>query len=324
MSGHPTRWSLGPIGCALLLSWAGLAWAPSAAAQTAESQAAEALFRQAKALLDRGELEPACEKFAASQALEPGLGTLLYLGDCYERAGRFASALATFREATEVAEQRGDTARLRLAQVRVSALEPRAPKLEIRRGPAPQPVDLQITVGGVPLPSTDLGKPLPRDAGSYEIRFSAPGHEPFVSHIDLKNADGVIVTVPRLVPVTGPARAVLSENDEAPEDSSQRTLAWVVGGTGAALLATAGVFAGLAASKNRNSKGDCNPDSPNRCGPAGVELRNDARSLANVATVATVLGGVGLAGGAVLYFSAPDTEAPLGQAAMINVEGTLF
>jgi hypothetical protein len=132
------------------------------------------------------------------------------------------------------------------------------------------------------------------------------------------------VTVPRLIPVAGPGRAVTAVDEEGPESSSQRTLAWVVGGTGAALLATAGVFAGLAVSKNRDSKGDCNADSPNRCGPAGVDLRSDARSLANIATVATVLGGVGLAGGAVLYLSAPDTEAPLGQAAMINVEGTLF
>lgn len=324
MSGHHSRWSLGPIGCALLLAWSSVTLAPPAAAQSAESQAAEALFRQARALLDRGELEGACEKFAASQALEPGLGTLLYLGDCYERAGRFASALATFREATEVAEERGDTTRLRLAQVRVSALEPRAPKLEIQRGPAPQPIDLQITVGGVPLPSAELGKPLPRDAGRYEIRFSAPGHEPFVSHIDLKNADTVVMTAPRLVPVAAPGRGGDPVDDEAPGSSSQRTLAWVIGGTGVALLATAGVFAGLAASKNRDSKADCNPDSPNRCGPAGVGLRNDARSLANVATVATILGGVGLGGGAVLYFSAPDTEEPLGQAALLNVQGTFF
>ncbi len=324
MSAHRPRWSLGSLGCALLLSWASMTLAPPAAAQSAESQAAEALFRQAKALLDRGDLGPACEKFAASQALEPGLGTLLYLGDCYERAGRFASALATFREAAEVAEERADTARLRLAQVRVSALEPRAPKLEIQRGPAPQAIDLQITVGGVPLPSADLGKPLPRDAGRYEIRFSAPGYEPFVSHIDLKNADTVMMTVPRLIPVATRGRGDVPVEDEVPGGSSQKTLAWVIGGTGAALLATAGVFAGLAASKNRDSKADCNPDSPNRCGPAGVGLRNDARSLANVATVATILGGVGLAGGAVLYFSAPDTEAPLGQAAVLNVAGTFF
>lgn len=304
-----------------------LAWAPLASAQSAESQAAEALFRQAKALMEKGELEPACEKFAASQALEPGLGTLLYLGDCYERAGRFASALATFRDATKLAEERGDAARLRLAEVRVSALAPRVPTLEIRNGPAQQAIELQITVGGQPLARGDLGRRLPRDAGRYEIRFSAPGYEPFVTHIELKNADAVALTVPRLVPVAthaGGVDATLAERDEPEPGSSQRTVAWIVGGAGAALLATAGVFAGLAASKNRDSKQDCDPESPNRCGTAGVGLRDDARSFANVATVAGALGGVGLAGGLLLYVSAPDGEAAPGEALLVGVQGPLF
>jgi tetratricopeptide (TPR) repeat protein len=295
------------------------AWA-QAEAPSAESQAAEALFRQAKALLDKGELEPACEKFAASQALEPGLGTLLYLGDCYERAGRFASALAVFREAADLAKERNDEQRLRLAAIRVRALEPRAPKLEVRNGSAPEVSDLQITVGGTPLSSSDLGKPLPRDAGRYDIRFSAPGYEPFVSHIDLKNAASVVVNVPRLVPLENGSSRAQGEGD-AP-GSSQRTVAWVVGGTGLALLATAGVFAGLAASKNRDSKADCDPEDPSRCGPTGVGLRNDAKSLANVATVASILGGVGVASGLVIYVTAPDTEDAPGQAALLSLQGT--
>jgi hypothetical protein len=316
----------GSIAGVLMLIGA-LAWAPVAAAQSAESQAAEALFRQAKALMDKGEFAAACEKFAASQALEPGLGTLLYLGDCYERAGRFASALAIFREAAKLAEERGDATRLRLAQVRVSALEPRAPTLEIRNGPAPQAIELQVTVGGAPLARADLGRRVPRDAGRYEIRFSAPGYEPFVTNIELKNADAVALNVPRLVPLTARtagADATFAEHDEPSGGSTQRTVAWIAGGTGAVLLATAGVFAGLAASKNRDSKEDCVPASPNRCGTAGVGLRDDARSLANVATVATVLGGVGLAGGLVLYFSAPDGEAAPGEALLVGVRGTLF
>jgi tetratricopeptide (TPR) repeat protein len=315
--------SRGSIACVLALS---LAWAPTAAAQSAESQAAEALFRQAKALMEKGELEPACEKFAASQALEPGLGTLLYLGDCYERAGRFASALGTFREAATLAQERDDASRLRLAQVRVSALEPRVPTLEIRKAPAPQAIELQITVGGVPLPQTDLGRRVPRDAGRYDSRFSAPGYEPFVTRIELKNADAVAVTVPRLVPVgTRPigASPTFAERDEPAAGSSQRTVAWIVGGAGAVLAATAGVFAGLAASKNRDSKQDCDPDNANRCGTAGVELRDDARSFANLATVAGVLGGVGLAGGLVLYLSAPEGEAAPGEALVVGVRGAL-
>jgi len=296
------------------------AWAQSAA-PSAESQAAEALFRQAKALMEKGDLEPACEKFAASQALEPGLGTLLYLGDCYERAGRFASALSVFREAAALAKERSDESRLRLASIRVRALEPRAPKLEVRDGSSQDVRDLQITVGGTPLGRTELGKPIPRDAGRYDIRFSAPGYEPFVSHIDLKNAASVVVNVPHLVPLEGTSHRAGGRDTEEP-GATQRTVAWIVGGTGVALLATAGVFAGLAASKNRDSKDDCDAVDANRCGPTGVELRNDAKSLANVATVASILGGVGLASGLVIYVTAPDTEDAPGQAGLLGLQGT--
>ena len=294
-----------------------------AAAQTAESQAAEALFRQAKALLDKGELEQACEKFAASQALEPGLGTLLYLGDCYERAGHFASALNTFRSAATLAKERDDAERLRLARIRVSALEPRAPKLEIRNGPAPQGLDLVITVAGTPLAPTDVGRTLVRDAGTYDIRFSAPGYEPFVSHIELKNSASAVVTIPRLVPLAAASGA--EPPPVADDGSSQRTLAWIIGGTGAALLATAGVFAGLAVGKNNDSKSSCDPNDETRCGPTGVSQRDDAKTFANIATVATVIGGLGVAGGVALYVTAPSTEEQvIAHGAIVGVRGPLF
>jgi tetratricopeptide (TPR) repeat protein len=309
--------------CASYVLVSGAGWVAPALAQTAESQAAEALFRQAKALLEKGELEQACEKFAASQALEPGLGTLLYLGDCYERAGHFASALNTFRSAASLAKERDDDERLRLARIRVSALEPRAPKLEIRNGPAPQGLDLVITVGGTPLAPTDVGRTLVRDAGTYDIRFSAPGYEPFVSHIELKNSANAVVTIPRLVPL---ASASGSEPAPFPNDgSSQRTIAWIVGGTGAALLATAGVFAGLAVGKNNDSKSNCDPNDESSCSPTGVSQRDDAKTFANIATVATVLGGLGVASGVVLYVTAPSTEERLiADGAIVGVRGSFF
>jgi hypothetical protein len=298
-------------------------WVPPAAAADAQAQAAEALFRQAKALMEKGELEPACEKFAASQALEPGLGTLLYLGDCHERAGQFASALATFKAAAKLAEERNDDARKNLANVRATALEPRVPTLEIRQGQQRQSLDLQVTVNGSPVNRSELGRPVARDAGRYEIRFSAPGYQPFVSRIELKNGGtgSAVINVPRLIPVRGAAPSAEREQPSAPGDAdagrTQRVVAWLVGGTGVALLATAGVFAGLAASKNSDSKADCDPSSLNRCGPEGVRLRNDAKSAAGLATLTAVLGGVALTGGFVLYVTASDASAGVPETALI-------
>lgn len=299
------------------------------AAQTPQAQAAEALFGQAKQLMAEGELAAACDKFSASQALDPGLGTLLYLGDCYERVGRFASALSTFVAAAELAETRGDDTRQRLATVRASALEPRVPTLTVQTGPAPQGLELIITVNGSPLAPSELDRARPYDAGEYEIRFSAPGYEPFVSRIELKNGrGGVVLNVPRLLPASGsgaaPGPASVPRSGANEPGGTQRVLGWVVGSTGLALLAVGGVFAGMAASANQDSKASCDPRSPNRCDPNGVRLRNDAKDYAGVATLGGLLGGLGLAGGLVLYVTAPETERGLPEGALIGVRGSLL
>lgn len=299
-----------------------------AAAQTPRAQAADALFRQAKQLMEAGDLALACEKFAASQALDPGLGTLLYLGDCHERAGRFASALATFNAAAMLAKSRGEEARQHLASVRASALEPRVPILKIQSGPVPQGSDLMLTINGAPLARSELDRARPYDAGRYEIRFSAPGYEPFVSRIQLKNGGGVaVVTVPRLLPLSSqeePSQGPPLPLAGAAPGGTQRTLAWVVGSTGLALVAVGGVFAALAASANEDSKASCDPARPNRCDPEGVRLRNDAKDLASAATLTGLLGGLGLAGGLVLYVSAPSVEAGLPAAALIGIQGSFL
>jgi hypothetical protein len=325
------RWRRWSFVVSFMLCAAHAALQPVAAQDVAaQAQAAEALFRQAQGLMQQGELEEACEKFAASQALEPGLGTLLYLGDCYERAGRFASAFSTFRAAAQLAEKRSDTPRYHLASVRASALQPRVPTLEIRTAPAAQAIDLQITINGSPLHRAELNRPLARDAGRQEIRFSAPGYAPFVSRLELRNGPGgsASVTIPRLVPLrrTGMLARASGAAPEAMDAGGgvQRVMTWIVAGTGLALTASAGVLSGVAAARNRDSGEHCDPVRPNRCGPEGVRLRNDAKSMARAATVTGLLGGLGLAGGLGLYLSLPEREAGAPDAALLVFQGSLL
>jgi PEGA domain len=306
--------------------WLSCSSAP-AWAQNAQSQASEALFRQAKSLMGQGQYAEACEKFSASQSLEPGLGTLLYLGDCYEHAGRFASALSTFAEARQFAQSRSDAEREHLASVRAAALEPRVPRLELRVGSEPPPAGLQITLNGSPLERSELNRALPRDAGSYEVHFSAPGYQTFTSRIELRNGESrpALVNVPRLVAFSDTEAGREPRAASTGRGSTQRVVAWVVGATGLALGIGAGAFSVLAAGRNSDSKTNCDADRPNRCGPGGVSARQDAKDLASAATLAGIAGAVGVAGGVVLYLSAPSaSESGVPNAALLTLSVPLL
>src|SRR5678815_2674366 len=77
-----------------------------------------ALFDDAKRLMASGRAAEACPKLAESQRLDPGVGTLLNLGDCYDQTGKPSRAWATFREAEAAALREGQSDRVRYAKRR--------------------------------------------------------------------------------------------------------------------------------------------------------------------------------------------------------------
>ena len=93
---------------------------------------------------------------------------------------------------------------------------------------------------------------------------------------------------------------------------TQKTVALVAGGVGIAGAVVGGVFAAKAVSANSDSKAECNPAEASQCTAKGASLRADAYSAANVATVGAIVAGVGIAAGAVLWFTAPSGEVKVG------------
>jgi serine/threonine-protein kinase len=84
----------------------------------------------------------------------------------------------------------------------------------------------------------------------------------------------------------------------------------VLGGAGVIAIG-AGAFFGLKASSTYDDAlALCNPS--NQCKQRGLDLADDATSQATVSTIAFVAGGVLLAGGAVLYLTAPRARVSLG------------
>src|SRR5260221_8323214 len=92
-----------------LLSAAILRAAPAGAQDASTKATAEALFADGRRLMSIGEYATACPKLAASQRLDPGIGTSLNLADCYEKSGRFARPWAEVRGAVSAAHAAGAT-----------------------------------------------------------------------------------------------------------------------------------------------------------------------------------------------------------------------
>ena len=326
------RWRLGSAALSIAAVGVIATSSPGASAQDAKSDAAEALFEQARDLVGSGKLAEACDKVAASNALEPGVGTLLYLGDCYERTGRFASAITTFRQAGALAREREDNERAHVAEVRSAALQPRTPKLELRVAKKAELPGLQITLNGTPIAQKSWNVPQFEDAGVYEVRVAAPGFEPFSSKIELRNGDSAVAVlpIPRLVELgRGPVQSEQGASASPaamPEDEpswlDQETLGLMLGGAGILLAGTTGVLAAFASSSNQDSYEFCNPDAQNQCNPEGVSLRKAAQDMATIATITGIAAAATLAGGVVLYVTAPGLESGAPEAAMLNVKGS--
>ncbi len=168
----------GALALALFVGGASIS-APARAQATAQQKpAAEALFDEGRRLLEEGRFARSCRQLEQSQAIDPGVGPLLYLGKCYERTKRLASAWATFREASSAACAAGQSARSRTAASRAESLRDKLAYLTLQP-PATRPVGMEVLLEGNLVSAALYGVPFPVDLGAHQLLVRAPGH---VSH----------------------------------------------------------------------------------------------------------------------------------------------
>src|SRR5258708_9446245 len=84
------------------------------------------------------------------------------------------------------------------------------------------------------------------------------------------------------------------------DGSTQRTIAIGAGVVGVVGIGVGAIFGLKASSSWSNAKSSCNAY-PSGCGAVATSGESDARSQASLSTVGFIVGGVALAGGAVLW-----------------------
>lgn len=318
---HTRRW----LGFCLVLLVAIGASVARAQVTPAEKAAAEALFDRGMTATREGKFAEACQAFEQSQAIERGIGTMLWLADCYEKTGRTASAWALFREASSEARANGQTERAEAGRQRAERLEPSLGRLTVDVPVDGRPSGLEVLRNGTPVPPGLWGVPVPVDPGQHKIEARAPGHQPYAQMIGIEKGPGVWkVTVPQLVaepkapaPVAAPTLvaepAVLAAPPPLPKEKPgkvQRITGLVIGSAGVALLAVGGGFGVRALRKNNETKDLCG-DAKQCSNPKGVDASKSASSAATLSTVGFAAGGALLAGGLLTYLLAPKGEAQI-------------
>ncbi|MGH7440129.1 MAG: hypothetical protein ACRENE_30935, partial [Polyangiaceae bacterium] len=87
----------------------------------------------------------------------------------------------------------------------------------------------------------------------------------------------------------------------------QKVAALVVGGVGVVGVAVGSILGLIAKSDNDQALQNCRTST--FCSPKGLSLTDDAKSAATVSTVGFAVGAAGLVGGALLWLTAPRSEA---------------
>jgi len=264
------------------------------------------LFDQGIKEMKAGQYEKACNSFERSIATYPDSGTKGSLARCYEKLGRLASSWKLWRELADLApspDLRKDAA------AQAARLEPKIGRYVIKL--TKPPADLAVTINGSPTTLTDV--PVPIDAGGVIVRAYAAGRKDW--SVELSATDGNVLTIE--IPELDKADLAVHKDPDPvkpppppppPPSSTRKHVGLGLIGVGAAGVIVGGVFGLKAKSKFGDAEDLCGGSVDtcfsDRVGEA-QGLVDDARSAGNLSTILVVAGGAAVAGGVVLYLTAP-------------------
>jgi hypothetical protein len=186
---------------------------------------------------------------------------------------------------------------------------------EVKNGAGKELSAVKVSADGQVIVDHLDGSALPIDPGAHEFTFESAGLPPLTQTIILHEGEkdrretvvlGGSAGTPQTAS-TGDNTATTPDTggESKPSESGQtlRTLGIVGGAVGVAGLGVGTVFGILASSSWKNAQHDC----PTRTGcPAkAMNERSTALTDATVSTIGFIAGGVLLAGGLTLFFTAP-------------------
>jgi hypothetical protein len=304
-----TRRALTAMATCLVLPLATAAHAQSGA----DKAAAEVLFEEGKALMQSSEFAAACPKLLESNRLDPGLGTVLWLADCYERNGQTASAWAEFRDAADIAA-RGHDPRERVARERADRLQPTLSKLTILAGGAVIAPGTVVRRDADEVGKGQWGVAVPVDPGPHRVTVTAPHRRTFEKSVFVPAGVNIDVPLPALLeklpePATPPGLVVppragktATTESTGSDGGTQRAVGGALIGLGAAGVAAGTILAILGRLALDDSTNTCGGACASEASQDGVQGHNETTG----SIVAFAAGGALVITGLIVLFAAPS------------------
>jgi len=293
---------------------------PAMAAAQGVPADADKLYSEAAAAMIKKDYATACPKFEQVTRMVPdGGGVRLNLAECYEEAGKLASAYNQYGLAEALAVKDGRKDRQKAAAKGAARVKPKMAMVILQvpdqvRG-APEVV---IKLDGEVLAEKVWGVPYPVDRGRHELVATAKGYEPATVHVeiakdgtttktslpDLKKA---VVSAPEAPgtsapgPGVGPATTtVVTIREESGGVGAGARIGAVLGGGALAVggIVAGGVVLGMAVGKGHERE-RAQKDPFGR--EAANAAANEEAGLQSAAIGCFVGGGVAAAGTVVFY-----------------------
>lgn len=296
----------------------------ASAADPREAQLAQALFDEARQLMEQKRFSEACPKFAESQRLDPGGGTLLNLAVCYEGEEKLATALGVFYEALNIAIRENRRDRQDLARTHIAEIEKNVPRVTLVVPPTSDVEGLQLRIDGLALRRAAWGTPMPVDKGTHTVTATAANRAPWSTQVPLDAGEKKNVEIPslgpavKLAPPLGPVGAADTAPSEgqgaSPQALAPRTQTkpnyvfyGALGVTAVALTVSAAT--GLAALLNKSTANDGCVEERHYCGDQ--ESRDAADRARTFAWASTISLGVAAIGGVAMILVPSRTTTQL-------------
>ncbi len=290
---------------------------------------AKDLFTRGRELRTRGDCASAVAMFRKAYELYPeALGSLRNLAECDEALGRYASARRAWVDLKRALLTNADHKYDGWAQDADQAAARLAPMLATltidvnvvsSAGAAAPAEGVDVTLDGEKLASAQIGTPLERDPGRHVVRVSGERvAEAQERSVDLASGDAKRVALRVVIgdgKETGRERAVGTLTPAKVPDSSEdralaarRTWGWIAVGIGGAAL----VGSGISIAVRQSALDDLNSQCPKYqdCSPTLQSTVDRGHLASALATALAVVGGVGVAGGIVLFATSGHKTAP--------------